>query len=455
MINQMGQVYANASLTIIDASGGDAQSGLPGVSVCRLQECVRIRNTAILELPCGEKELNSSKWATRGWTYQEGYFSTRRLIFTPSQVLFLCNEKYFQECVYCLFQQAKPESTFEHHKFKHLIPRFSSVAPQISWNLLLQLQEYSKRELTYHSDSLNAFLGVLNLYTQISPTYSLVPQIHHIGWGLFVRQQRDCLRVCLDWYHAAPAARRPEFPTWTWAGWAGPLVMKSEGITLLKRGDDPWPLSHLDWEISWDLEGQKTVNIWDAANGLKSTMYTDKLQKHQQPIYLKQLKVTCLVVPIHFRRTPLREAQKNQRAGIYFENQIDCMKVEQVDLSEENVAMVQFSKGLYIASPSFLDQDLDVKDDVVGLLFARRKDNGGTSFSCLLARQLGECLFERVGAMPHLITYPRDGSGHRVSLFKSSFSDEAGNVLPKVRLTSKQKEMPFDGVGRRRTIVMV
>lgn len=147
MINQMGQVYANASLTIIDASGGDAQTGLPGVSVRRLQNYVNIRNTARLELPCGEKDLNSSKWATRGWTYQEGYFSTRRLIFTPSQVLFLCDGTYFEESVYCLSRQINSDS--ETNRFKHLIPGFSSNTPRMSWNLLAQLQEYSKRELTY------------------------------------------------------------------------------------------------------------------------------------------------------------------------------------------------------------------------------------------------------------------------------------------------------------------
>lgn len=288
-----------------------------------------------------------------------------------------------------------------------------------------------------------------------SSTNSLAPTIDHIAWGLFVRKQRDCLRVYLDWYHVVPATRRSEFPTWTWAGWGGPLVMKGEGITLLKHWDDPWPLSHLDWEISLESEGQKAVNIWDAANGSQTAMYTDKLQQHQQPNYPKQLHVTCLVVPIYFQKTPLKETQENQRADNYFENQIDFMRVDQVGLSKENVAVVQFCKGIYIAAPAFLDQALDVRDAVVGLLFAGRKDNGGTSFGCLLARQVGECLYERVGAMPHLITYPRVESGRRVSLFKSSFVDEAGSVLHKVRLTSRQKELPFDGVGGRKRIVLV
>lgn len=282
MIKQMDQVYSNASLTIIDASGGDAQRGLPGVSsfARRLQKSVHIRNTALLEMPCGEHELNSSKWATRGWTYQEGYFSTRRLIFTPSQVLFLCNSIYNVESIYRLFQRDRPGGLTVTPRLKHLIPGFGSMDEMyLKPHLLVQLQEYSRRELTYQSDSLNAFLGVLNSHTP-TPSRPKSPFLH-IAWGLIVsiEYHRDTFQVYLNWHHEAPAARRPELPSWTWAGWGGPVVMPKddEGIPLPKTGSDSLFLSHLDTKIFCEPAGQKPMEIRDLVDVLLHAMYTDKL----------------------------------------------------------------------------------------------------------------------------------------------------------------------------------
>lgn len=294
MINQMDQVYANASLTIINASGSDAQNGLPGVTsfARQPQKCVHIRKTAILELPCGEHELNSSKWLTRGWTYQEGYFSTRRLVFTPSQVLFLCNETYQEESVHRLLGKDLPEYEFGMGRFEHLIPDFSR-GELMHLSLLDQLSEYSGRELTYDSDSLKAFLGIFNSYKQNPKRLASTPL--HLAWGLFFHlKQTEGLRVYLDWQHNKPAARRPEFPSWTWAGWGGPLTIWDKGITLPKVTNDSRHFPHLDWEIHLELDGNKTVNIWDLAGDLLSAEYTDNLQRHQQPAYLKQLQITCL-----------------------------------------------------------------------------------------------------------------------------------------------------------------
>lgn len=45
----------------------------------------------------GSDSIKQSKWATRGWTYQEGCLSRRRLIFTEKEVLFLCNKLLVKE----------------------------------------------------------------------------------------------------------------------------------------------------------------------------------------------------------------------------------------------------------------------------------------------------------------------------------------------------------------------
>ncbi|KAJ0109926.1 HET-domain-containing protein [Diaporthe amygdali] len=124
IISQMDQIYANASITIIAAADRDTEMGLCGVSMHRqLQERVDIQDTALLELPFGHENLTSSKWASRAWTYQEGYLSTRRLIFTNTQILFLCNGMYAAESS----QQLLKANCYSDHtdEFKHLIPGFT------------------------------------------------------------------------------------------------------------------------------------------------------------------------------------------------------------------------------------------------------------------------------------------------------------------------------------------
>jgi hypothetical protein len=83
MIHSMHQIFQAASLTIIAADSRSADSGIPGVSPgTRNIQCLSlsIENVNLVE---SEPELDLSKtiWASRGWTYQEHYFSTRALIF--------------------------------------------------------------------------------------------------------------------------------------------------------------------------------------------------------------------------------------------------------------------------------------------------------------------------------------------------------------------------------------
>lgn len=474
MINQMNQVYSNASLTIIDASGGDAQSGLPGVSSLarRPQKWVHIGNTEILELPCGAQELRSSKWATRGWTYQEGHFAARRLVFTPSQVLFLCNASFQDESVHYLLQQDIPDFTTGTAIFRNLIPH-SDITLAIGspkQDLLIQLEEYSKRELTYQNDSLNAFLGVLNSYSQSSKR--LLGKFWHIAWGLFAKKglEGDNVHwhVYLNWSHNAPAIRRPGFPSWTWAGWNGSLSLEREGITLPMRGNDSRCLSRLHWDISWGSECHQAVTIWDLADDSLIAEHTETPRLYQQPNYLTQLHITCLVVPTQFQRVPLRKAQRDQRTSVHFENEPDSPKVTEIDRPQGKgaLAVVQFFKGIYIAVSAYLDQGSGIRDGVIGLVFAREGEAGITdvnkgmpgtmSIGFLLARPLGKGLYERAGAIPDLMAYPREGPGDPlISLPPLIFLDEEGSVLDTVNVPLRQREFPFDGVGERRTIVLV
>lgn len=134
MISQMDQIYGNAFFTIIAATGDDAQTHLPRVSKAHLrpQREINTRDTTLLELPDGSEDVYSSKWAPKGRTYQEYYLSTRRLIVTFSQVLFLCNGLCVRESVKVLLNNHS--FARRTRPFSRSIPRFnlsgrSSSAP--------------------------------------------------------------------------------------------------------------------------------------------------------------------------------------------------------------------------------------------------------------------------------------------------------------------------------------
>lgn len=94
-IRQMDKVYRNAEITICAAAGEGPEHGLPGVgSIARVPQAhARIGNHTLISTMHDPIDVTSStKWASRGWTYQEVICSRRRLVFTDEQVFFECQQ---------------------------------------------------------------------------------------------------------------------------------------------------------------------------------------------------------------------------------------------------------------------------------------------------------------------------------------------------------------------------
>ncbi|KAF1944715.1 HET-domain-containing protein, partial [Clathrospora elynae] len=92
-VNKMDRIYRDAELTIVGAAGNDAEHGLPGVSVSRTEQQIRIAIdgiTAANMLEPAAGAITFSRWNTRGWTYQERILSRKLLTFTNSQVFYHC-----------------------------------------------------------------------------------------------------------------------------------------------------------------------------------------------------------------------------------------------------------------------------------------------------------------------------------------------------------------------------
>ncbi|KAF2729940.1 HET-domain-containing protein, partial [Polyplosphaeria fusca] len=99
-ISQMDRIYNDSQITIVAAAGDGPQYGLPGVSARsrKQQQALEIDGITLAQVfHRTPRALEAATWTTRGWTYQEGFLSRRRLIFTDHQVSFVCNTMYCAE----------------------------------------------------------------------------------------------------------------------------------------------------------------------------------------------------------------------------------------------------------------------------------------------------------------------------------------------------------------------
>ncbi|ORY05475.1 heterokaryon incompatibility, partial [Clohesyomyces aquaticus] len=92
----MHQIYRDSVFTIIAACGEDPSYGLPGVGKQRKLDPAFLPFTVedYTYQPVwwdAKKLISSSKWVTRGWTYQEQRFARRRIYFSDNGACFPCD----------------------------------------------------------------------------------------------------------------------------------------------------------------------------------------------------------------------------------------------------------------------------------------------------------------------------------------------------------------------------
>lgn len=210
----MDTIYKHAVLTIVAAMDENAPLGLPGVSVPRSKPRVfSFGQHTLLRTPDPRKTITASKWQTRGWTYQEMLLSRYRLVFTSDQVYFQC------AMASCIEGQRVPE--MEHFEYQ-VFPD-----PLIDKNintLYDRIEEYSRRELSFDTDTINALIGVFNVYRESSSTVDSRGAINHfygvpISWRRCSGPESWCasMTLGLDWRVGEKDVKKREcFPSWSW-----------------------------------------------------------------------------------------------------------------------------------------------------------------------------------------------------------------------------------------------
>ncbi|KAF1954331.1 HET-domain-containing protein [Byssothecium circinans] len=236
-VGQMDLIYSCACLTIIAAAGATPNHGLPGVGEryrpAQPQGIVR-GHTLVSTLPDPRDTIKHSKWFQRGWTYQEGILSPRRLIFTDYQVYFECSGMY---CCEALDFPLRSLHTQNGQRFqakfcdKFNIGMFPRGIGTSAWEVVQRIEDYSTRQLTNPSDILNGISGILQAFKRSRkrvlhcagmPMIPATPK-RRSGWESEprVREWTPLTGFCggLCWGVVSPSERREGFPSWSWTGW--------------------------------------------------------------------------------------------------------------------------------------------------------------------------------------------------------------------------------------------
>ncbi|RCI13153.1 hypothetical protein L249_0422 [Ophiocordyceps polyrhachis-furcata BCC 54312] len=309
----MGDIYTHASLTIVAAAGDSCNAGIPGLypgSRAFPQPVARISDDLCLVplRPDTECRLLSAVWNTRGWTYQERLLSSRCLFSLPDgSVSFQCSkaawgEDYCAESpqlVSCAPMKAISlnESSLQPGGIRERLP------PRVQTRRASYLQEYSRliqdytgRNMTYQSDRLVGVDGVLDVLRKAFSFKTLQGLPEPIFHFVLLWQPRNKInRVPAD-----EVTGLPLFPSWSWAGWKGPVGYENwdetNGLPALEER-----ARRIIPRVSITMKGSDTIkafiptksrvdvpNGWSevksAADGVCYLRGTDNMRYHAVPL---------------------------------------------------------------------------------------------------------------------------------------------------------------------------
>ncbi|KAI1104679.1 HET-domain-containing protein [Jackrogersella minutella] len=236
-LSMMDVIYNCAWVTIVALHGDNADVGLCGVSpknprVPQRSEVVE-GNQLLNLFPTLHQELTGATYCARAWTLQEFLLCSRRLLFGKDQIHFVCNTGRYCESIddgldpgHVLDRDPAQSDFFLLPDHKEYVKDPVSRRNFADSTFCGLVEMYTDRKMTHDSDSLNAFQGMLSFLEK-----TMVPQ--GFVWGLPLKEFPQSIR----WYHprAVKPRRRPDFPSWSYAGWEG-QVSYTDKLNLVNGG---------------------------------------------------------------------------------------------------------------------------------------------------------------------------------------------------------------------------
>lgn len=248
-IGNMASIYSCSTITIIAASGKDADYGLAGVQRPRTGRQNELRVpvadgdapislvTTLCRLADDDSHfLSTAIWSTRGWTFQERELARRVVVFTGQQIYWACEKSYGieetdleSEMARCIWDQmSEPHS---------LISDFADgdyAFRKRTWAFSQFVANYQERNLTNQgdaSDAISAVLQSIQAHTGERFLWGLPCSIFDaaIWWDGSLEDGPISRRTELTTLKVTSLQEHVPFPSWSWLGWkrakwTGPLM---------------------------------------------------------------------------------------------------------------------------------------------------------------------------------------------------------------------------------------
>ncbi|KAI1129099.1 heterokaryon incompatibility protein-domain-containing protein [Nemania abortiva] len=262
-LEQMGAIYANAYMTLVAVDGRDANHGLrgscPGIASPRVLGTPMLtfspsRKTLVVE-PDFAPRFGTGEWYRRGWTFQERTLSNRNLVFQQGRVFWECQGAVWTEEL-AYGPSSEPAARDKERDLggtsgtlRHYNINLSRWPDLNEYEILVR--SYSELLLTFPSDVLHAFTGVINTLSRSFPGGMLygIPEYffdYAIIWAPYTPIQRRLVHGMLD----------PAFPSWSWVGWTGGAINLSISLMMRQRisaGRNimPWDNIEIYPKVNW------------------------------------------------------------------------------------------------------------------------------------------------------------------------------------------------------------
>jgi len=248
-VSKMDVIFSRAILTIIVAAGVDARGSIPGIRTGTRsihQPIIHLSGFDLIPAIDGSyyKGVAGSRWQTRGWTMQESILSRRRLIFTEKQVYWRCAKAIWLEETILenlgnvhLQKFLRVPGNISNHGFKTsgIEHRYYEMYEQI-------VTSYLRRQLTFESDTLNAFTGITHSLSTVGPRKQFLWGLPESKFGWALTWELDGA-IPNNASHISPSTRwirhfegGIRFPSWSWSAWK--RGSKHQHIRWLERGAD-------------------------------------------------------------------------------------------------------------------------------------------------------------------------------------------------------------------------
>ncbi|KAK4656244.1 hypothetical protein QC762_309610 [Podospora pseudocomata] len=215
-IENMDNIYSGAYFTIIAAAS-------PGLYVNLDRRHRAPMGVSFFHRYLYDKLLKS-KWATRGWTFQEQVLSRRSIIFVNGDVFWDCRNSLWS------YESPGPrkeagegydaysQKQIDNHEMAVTVPSTAFADFRLYRELVCL---YSGRDLTYAQDVLSAFMGIINELSHTFPGGFVggLPVLFldaALLWQPFSKGKR---RVWTQGRSEDADMPKSNLPSWSWCGW--------------------------------------------------------------------------------------------------------------------------------------------------------------------------------------------------------------------------------------------